>query len=1190
MLPEIFKKFFEYLQNEITAKKTNKVYALPQSGWSLLVASYYQNLVLGKKNNIDFIVFVLPESLLAKQLYYETQLFLPQDDLYLLPEFDGLPYEWTVHNLEIESHRIRTLHAIRNRKQGIIFTTLKALIQKIAPKSLWKNYGLELKLQQEIDVSQFLQTLIGFGYHREEKVENPGEFTIKGEIIDVFPIQLPNPVRIDLFDNEIESLRFFDSDTQRSIYSVERVEILPASEVLLNEQEFNQLKEKILSFPEDLRKPDWVLVEESRTLYNSRDLPGLLNLVGVSFPLQNFWEDLETHFFWIFAEEEKFNQQYERILREYEVFYEKYKTEKVVLEVEQILNTNFNIDQFEHTLKIYSLHNIDQKNHPFITQTFLQEANRFYGRITEFKHKLEELRKKQAKIYISYATSIQGDRISFILKNEQIPHKKVNGIENTEEIGLLESPLSHGFFLPSLDFYLFTDSDIFGKSYAKKYKISSKNLSPIESFLDLKEGDYVVHVTHGIGRFLRLERIKAAGRERDCLVIEYADEDLLYVPLDQISLVQRYLSPEEHPKLDHLGKASFKKVKEKVEKNIEEFARELLELYATRMQLKGHAFPPDTELQEIFESEFPYEETPDQIRAIEEVKRDMESERPMDRLICGDVGYGKTEVAIRAVFKCVEGGKQAAIICPTTILARQHFVNFRERFKNYPINIDWISSLRSNKENQHVKKALKEGKIDVIIGTHALLSNDVVIPNLGLLVIDEEQRFGVMHKEKLKKIKKTVDVLTLTATPIPRTLHMSLIGIRDLSIINTPPKERKPVITYVLEYSDEILKEAILRELDRGGQIFYLHNRIQTLPFIAEKIHQLVPNIRIALLHSKMDEKDKDVILSEFIDGKYDLLLTTTIIENGIDIPNVNTLIVDEADRFGLSQLYQIRGRVGRSHRQAYAYFFHKGKQTLTEEAQKRLNTLLEYQELGSGFKIAMRDLEIRGAGNILGKEQSGDIIQVGYEMYLKLLENAIRKLKGETIKPEFRCIVSFPFDFFISEKYVPNTRERIEFYKKFETCTSLQQFHDVVAELKDRFGEPDEVSKIFITLEEIRTIGTELGIESISEHKGEIEIKPSSYFQVPLEKMLKVIQSKDSFYLKPGNTQYIYIDTLRLRYLKEKKFNYKDVKIVMTQEDLKYLIEKLQMLLKIKNGEDVDSLVSQGKKTYKKQKTIAQL
>ncbi len=1170
-----YQKFFSYF-NDFLNQNLSEFNHLPKGSWSFFFATLFKEGILKNKLNQAKQLVVITENLAeAQRLYNETQLFIKKKNLYIFPELDGIPYEWSLHDISHSRERIKSLYAILKNQPSIFFIPIRSFVRKIFPVDFLKNIMISVKVQDEFSLKEFSRKLMELGYLRTDKVENPGEFSVKGEILDIYPINLGFPIRIDYFDTLIESIRYFDIETQKSIKSIKETEILPIKECILNKEQFLNLKDALHRLPELLRKPDWIYQEEilKNEYFNSRFLPGLIEVVGFYFELKPIWEFFQQEPFYVFCQKEKLENSINSLKREFQILYQSYQKEKIAVEPSRLIQ-DFSIEAFlrkGNSIQIHYLHSLDSIEGKNLSQIKIFDSKKYKGSITEFKKDLYEILEKPSLVIITSNYDVQMERISFILKNENFDFLHLNGNSidldsssnlNHKKLFLRQSELTNGFYYPEENLYILTDFDIFGKTFTKKIRYKTKYLSPIDSYIDLKESDFVVHINHGIGRFLRLERLTAGGRTRDYLVIEYADNDMLYVSLDQISMVQRYVSPEENPKLDHLGKASFKKIREKVEKNIEEFAKELMEIYAARLKLKGYAFPPDSEWQEMFEAEFPYEETPDQIRAIQEIKEDMESDKPMDRLVCGDVGYGKTEVAIRAIFKCVMAGKQAALICPTTILARQHFNLFKERFSNYPIRIDWISSLRTPSEIRDIKAKLKNKEIDVIIGTHALLSQDTQIPELGLLVIDEEQRFGVVHKEKLKKMKKTVDVLTLSATPIPRTLHMSLIGIRDLSIINTPPKERKPVETFVLEDSDQILKEAILKELQRGGQIFYLHNEIKSLNIVAERLRSLIPDLKITLLHSQMNDKDIDTTLSDFLEKKYDILITTTIIENGIDMPNVNTLIVDNADRFGLSQLYQLRGRVGRSSRQAYAYFFYNSKKNLTEESQKRLNTLIEYQELGSGFKISMKDLEIRGAGNILGKEQSGDIIQIGYELYIKLLEKAIKKLKGEKTTEDFRCIVSLPFDFLISESYIQDTRQKIEFYKKFESCRTKEEYQNVLEEMFDRFGEPDKVTKQFILIEKIRTIGTQLGIEFIIERNGEIQIQPSSNFKVSIEKMLIYLKSQKNIYIKPGNNKYLFFDSLRLQYLKKKKHKLEGIEIKITEEDLNLLILELEKLI----------------------------
>ncbi|MDH5656487.1 MAG: transcription-repair coupling factor, partial [Spirochaetia bacterium] len=857
----------------------------------------------------------------------------------------------------------------------------------------------------------------------------------------------------------------------------------------------------------------------------------------------------------IFFESERIQNRIETIVKEYEVLFDQEKENRICLNPEVFLTGLNDVKNKSHSV-VYADEWIDPSHREDeIFSLPLKKAEGFAGRSREVRKGVKDLLKQKAKICISSPYEAQLKRIAGIFSDEDF-HIQVSDsakaigpplLDKKSSVYLFPSNLREGFIISDLDFYFWTDADIFGRSYRRRNRFKASRSSAIESFLDLKEKDFVVHVHHGVGRFVGLERVIAAGRERDFLVLEYRDEDRLYVPLDQISLVQKYVSSTESPSLDSLGKASFKKIKERVQQRVEEFAEELMRLYAVRISQKGFSYPPDTIWQDEFESDFPFDETPDQIQAIEAMKRDMESEIPMDRLVCGDVGYGKTEVAIRGAFKAVMAGRQAALVCPTTILALQHYRSFSERFKNYPIRVDWISRFRTRKETTQIKKDLRKGEIDIIIGTHALLSKDVYIKNLGLLIVDEEQRFGVVHKESIKNMRKLIDVMTLSATPIPRTLHMSLVGIRDLSIIQTPPRDRLPVRTYVMEDSDAIVVEGISRELERGGQVFFLHNRIETIDAAAERIRGLMPGVSISVLHGRMEEDEIEDILMDFMEKRFSVLVTTAIIESGIDMPNVNTLMIDRADTFGLSQLYQIRGRVGRSNRQAYAYLFYPDGKSLSELAQKRLNTIMEYQDLGSGFKVAMRDLEIRGAGNVLGKEQSGDIIEVGYELYVKLLEDAVRKLKGEDIDPDIRCSINLKTDFYISDEYITDVRQRIEFYKRLESSATDGEVDLIAAEMKDRFGEMPDSAAIFIQVEKIRALASFAGFESVfQEDSGNIQFKAGDYFRVPPEHLIQVLQKNLGLHVNPGKK-----DTLFYTQSAELK-----------EEDLEKIIQILKIMI----------------------------
>jgi len=678
--------------------------------------------------------------------------------------------------------------------------------------------------------------------------------------------------------------------------------------------------------------------------------------------------------------------------------------------------------------------------------------------------------------------------------------------------------------LAAIKTLLLTDHDIFGKSYRKKQRFKRKTSRPIESFLELEQGDFVVHVNHGIGLFRGIERMAAGGVERDFLLIEYEGADKLYVSLDQITMVQKYIGMDgRSPRIDALGrKSAWNRIKERVQRSVEEIAGELIQIYSKRRAMKGYQFPPDTVWQEEFESKFEYEETPDQITSVEDIKDDMEKAEPMDRLVCGDVGFGKTEVAIRAAFKAVMAGKQVAVLVPTTVLAMQHFSTFKKRFSEYPITIDMMSRFRTPSQLARTKAGLAGGRLDIVIGTHALLARDISIKNLGLLVIDEEQRFGVRHKEQLKKLRTLVDVLALSATPIPRTLHMSLSGIRDLSIIATPPENRQAIETYVIEENADIVRNAILKETERGGQVFYVHNRVQTIDAQAKMLGELVPEASFCVAHGQMHEHELEEVMIAFLDREYDVLVSTSIIESGLDMPNVNTIIINRADTFGLSQLYQMKGRVGRSAARAYAYLMYPRHTALSETAQKRLAVIAEYSDIGSGFKIAMKDMEIRGSGNILGREQSGNIMEVGFDLYCQMLEDAVRRLKGERPARSFRTPVFLKTNFFIPEDYIADERQKIEFYKRLESCEMEGEVEEIEREMADRFGPPPAEVRVLVALEKIRALASALEIDEILEDSRGVRLRISGNSRVDPGKIVALIRRDRRISLDPSDNEMV--------------------------------------------------------------------
>ncbi len=1078
------------------------------------------------------ILFLTSSNREAEALYEESSLFLEEQDCLFFPAYENLPYsEGGIHPQSI-AQRVRTLDQIRNKTgPKLLFSTGRAFLQRLPQAARLYSAVIHLKEKQEYNPRKLTEDLIRLGYKRVERVEKPGELCQKGAVFDIYPLNSRHAVRIDYFDDEIESIVFFDAESQRSLPdAAKQCSILPCGELVLDLKESQKLRDMLLYAgrqKNNLKQklPLWALKENAADLPRLSQLscPGLeylFLLVIAGSALVDYFDTAPLIFLYPGLE---VLESFHRTKREFRTLYQKKKDEQFCLAPETLLHHCE--EKTDH--RLIPIHPYGELSQHILDNSSIQAKN-----ATELRRQLQALlREEKQVIVLSSAHSAQLHRMaSFFQIEKKLQCHSFSEIQlqsktRSPALYLLKTSQAEGFSLPALNFYFITDNELFGRSYRRKTRAKRSESRALESFLDIKEGSYVVHLTHGIGRFLGLERVSSMGVERDCLLLEYAGEDRLYVPLDQISLVQEYIAPVEKVRLDSLGKASFKKVKEQVRAKVKELAKELLRLQAIRTSAKGHAFPKDTIWQAEFEAAFPYEESPDQLRAIEAVKQDMEKEIPMDRLICGDVGYGKTEVAIRAVFKCAVAGRQAIFLAPTTILAFQHYQTLKERFANYPITVDWISRFRTAKEIKQIKELLRKGEVDLVVGTHALLASDVTIKNFGLLIVDEEQRFGVSHKEAIKRMRNLVDVLSLSATPIPRTLHMSLVGIRELSVIETPPQERLPVQTYVMEAQDSIIKESVLREIRRGGQIFYLHNRVATIERAAARLFTLFPELKLAVLHGKMAEEEIEEILLRFQQGYFDILLTTSIIENGIDIANANTLLVDSPELFGLSQLYQIRGRVGRSDKQAYAYFLYRDKKLLSQKVQKRLNTLLEYQDLGSGFKVAMRDLEIRGAGNVLGAEQSGHIIKVGYDLYLRLLKESVQQLNHESLPSQQRCMVQLQRDMYLPESYIKDVRQRMEFYKRFEGAQDEQELDALVQEMEERFGLFDEAARSFVEIERLRVLAQEAGFVSIQQSTNtKVELHGGAKLAIDSQRLVEALSNNASLTIqKVQNSHTLY-------------------------------------------------------------------
>ncbi|MGV3275579.1 transcription-repair coupling factor [Staphylococcus sp. 11261D007BR] len=1043
----------------------------------------------------------------ADKLEGDLLQFVPDDELFKYPVQDIMTEEFSTQSPEFMSERVRTLTALANEQRGLFIVPLNGLKKLLTPKSLWQAHQIKIEVGTDIDVDALLKQLVNMGYRRESVVSNIGEFSVRGGIIDIYPL-LGEPIRIELFDTEVDSIREFDIETQRSFDNIETAHITTAHDYIITEEVRYRLVEQLKTAYETTRpKIDKSVRQDVKDTYDQ------FNII----------------------EDERFDPQ---ILRRLVAFmYEEPATiMDYVKDNAVVLMDEYNrVKETEASLTAETeefLQNLIESGKGFIGQRFMDDTaldqlirqryitfftlftasmpiklqdivkfsckpvQQFYGQYDIMTSEFQRYIRQDERVVVMVETETKKERVQAMLNEMHIPTLIDPAIDQIESghVAIIEGSLSEGFELPYMSLVVITERELFQskqKKAAKKRRKAISNAEKIKSYQELNVGDYVVHVHHGVGRYLGVETLEVGDVHRDYIKIQYKGTDQLFVPVDQMEQVQKYVGSEDKtPKLYKLGGSEWKKTKAKVQSSVEDIADELIALYKERETSVGYQFGPDTEEQHAFEMDFPYDLTEDQAKSIEEIKQDMESQKPMDRLLCGDVGYGKTEVAVRAAFKAIMSGKQVAFLVPTTILAQQHYETLIERMRDYPVNIQLMSRFRTTKEIKETKEGLKSGEVDIVVGTHKLLAKTVEYKDLGLLVVDEEQRFGVRHKERIKALKANVDVLTLTATPIPRTLHMSMLGVRDLSVIETPPENRFPVQTYVLEQNGNFIKEALERELSRGGQVFYLYNRVQSIYEKREQLQMLVPDASIGVAHGQLSERDLEEAMLDFINGEYDILVTTTIIETGVDVPNANTLIIEEADRFGLSQLYQLRGRVGRSSRIGYAYFLHPANKVLNEVAEERLQAIKEFTELGSGFKIAMRDLNIRGAGNLLGKQQHGFIDSVGFDLYSQMLEEAVnekRGIKEETPTPEIE--MNLQLDAYLPAEYIRNEQAKIEIYKKLRAAETMDQLRDIKDELMDRFNDyPEEVAQLLDSVE-IKIHLLHVGVQYVKDKGKSIEI-----------------------------------------------------------------------------------------------------
>ncbi|KEH90019.1 transcription-repair coupling factor [Clostridium novyi A str. BKT29909] len=1091
-------------QNTIKSIKDGK-YPIEITGLSESGRAYFIN---GIYEQEDKSIFIFTNSdVEAKNLYEDLSLYVP--NVYYFPNKEVVFYNVYAISGDLRWERLKVIREMLKKGKKIIVASIETLASTYISPELYKKYTLKVSVGDVIDIEELSEKLIQGGYQRTSIVEGKGEFSIRGGIIDVYSPISSVPYRIELFGDEVDSIRSFNTESQRSIEKSKSIEIFPAKEMILTKENidmgYNSIKEDLQKAKEKLVDDRELLDNlEKNTISNLESLKETWSFENIDSFTPYFYENTATLLDYM-NDSLVFVTDVQRSLGKLDtVYFEFIENYKQLLERGTILSKQLELlvskeDILEKiqksnivTLNIISkeMDVLKSKHKESFNQTIL---NSFGGKLDFLIEEINSKKSQGYKILILSGTRPRGERLVDALRDYDIESAYKDVVDNIEfgEVVITFGNQSKGFEYPELKLCVISDKDFFGKSRKRIKRKNKKGVGKIKSFDELKPGDYVVHTNHGIGVYKGIKQLEVQGHKKDYLELSYNAGDTLYVPVEQLDLVQKYIGSEgKSPKVNKLGGSEWTKAKKKVRKAINEIAEELVKLYAIRSTLKGHKFGKDTVWQKQFEDEFPYDETPDQLTAIQEIKEDMESSKAMDRLLCGDVGYGKTEVAIRAAFKSVMDGKQVALLVPTTILAEQHYTNLVKRFCDFPVKIDMISRFKTSAQVKAILKEVKVGNVDVLIGTHRILQKDVEFKDLGLLIVDEEQRFGVTHKEKIKNLKKNVDVLTLTATPIPRTLHMSLTGIRDISVIETPPEERYPVQTYVVEFNDQLILDAITREMDRGGQVYFVYNRVGSIKEMAAYLAKLVPDAKVGIAHGQMPERELEKVMFDFMKKEYDILVCTTIIETGLDIQNANTMIIYDADKFGLSQLYQLRGRVGRTNRMAYAYLTYKKDKVLTEVAEKRLKAIKDFTELGSGFKIAMRDLEIRGAGNLIGAAQHGHMASVGYDLYCRMLEDTIKLVKGEIDKEPIETTVDLKVDAYIPGNYIKDEVQKIEVYKKIANIDSKESMMDIQEELEDRFSDiPPSVDNL-INIAYIKTIANSLGIVEVKEKPTEVIIK----------------------------------------------------------------------------------------------------
>lgn len=1125
---------YEQVRDCLSQKKTCQV-----TGCS---DSQLAHFITGLSDGYRQKVIVTFSALKAKEIYDDIKGFT--DDVVMYPSKDFIFFSADVHGNLILQQRLEFIEKIVEDKPFTVIVTADAFMDKIQPLDKIKDNYLEISEGSVIEQDALKKKLVKMGYEAVEQVDSPGQFAIRGSIIDIYTLTDEVPYRIDFWDDEVDIIKSFEIENQRSIENLESIKIYPATEYFFTEEEIkaglDKIKLELNKTVEKFRKK--FKTEEAHRLKTTVEefITNMeINPFGVSIDSYvNYFSDSLTSLLEYFDNPIFFIDEPKRVLEQLNAVNGEFKDSMTNrLEKGYVLpgqtDVLWNKERITDKINSYTkvvFTAIAQKVSVFDTEDFVEvDARNISPYNNKFEMLVEDLKrykKQKYSVLLVTTSATRGQRLAEDLRDFGISafYEKDDTREvNPGEVMIISGRLRKGFTYPMVKFVAISDTDIFGERKKKRRKKHGYSGSNISSFSDLNIGDYVVHENHGLGIYRGIEKVEVDHVVKDYIKIEYAGGSNLYILATQLDMIQKYADSEaKKPKLNRLGGQEWNKTKSKVKKAVAEIAKELVELYAIRQNGQGYAFSPDTEWQKEFEEMFPFEETDDQLNAINEVKKDMESTKIMDRLICGDVGFGKTEIAIRAAFKAIQDNKQVAYLVPTTVLAQQHYKTFKQRFKDFPVRVEMLSRFRTKSNIDQNIRDLKKGYVDIVIGTHRLLSKDVKFKDLGLLIIDEEQRFGVKHKEQIKELKNNVDVITLTATPIPRTLHMSLIGIRDMCVMEEPPQDRMPIQTFVMEYNEEIARDAINRELARGGQVYFVHNRVQDIADMAASVQNMVPDANVAFAHGQMSERQLEEIMYDFVNGDIDVLVSTTIIETGLDIPNANTIIIHDAERMGLSQLYQLRGRVGRSNRMAYAFLMYSRNKMLTEVAEKRLGAIRDFTELGSGVKIAMRDLEIRGTGNLLGAQQSGHLEAVGYDLYCKMLNQAIEVLKGETPEEDFETKIDLMCDAFVPASYIKNETLKMDIYKRIAGIETDEEYEDMQDELIDRFGDiPSQVENL-LQVVLLKAAAHKVYITEISGTKDKMKIMMWKQAKIDVERIpILVREYKGRLKFVTGDTPY---------------------------------------------------------------------